>query len=60
MTGETPQLLKFDICVYKKEDIPFEDFVKWATVEYPPKAVPLMKKYGIVKFTQVGLTPSST
>ncbi|GAB1313476.1 hypothetical protein MFIFM68171_03686 [Madurella fahalii] len=56
MDGQTPQLLKFDVCIYRKDGIPYEDFVKWATVEYPPKAVPVMKRHGIVRWTQT-ITP---
>lgn len=46
-------LIKFDVCIYKKQDQSEEDFFNWATKEYPLKAAPLIKKHGIVKWTQV-------
>ncbi|KAK0637412.1 hypothetical protein B0T17DRAFT_614008 [Bombardia bombarda] len=28
-TPQPQQLIKFDVCLYKSDDISFEDFVKW-------------------------------
>uniref|UniRef100_A0A8H7N6V2 EthD domain-containing protein n=1 Tax=Bionectria ochroleuca TaxID=29856 RepID=A0A8H7N6V2_BIOOC len=47
------QLIKFQICIHKKDGIPQEDFVKWCTEDYPPRAIPLMKKHNMVKWTEV-------
>jgi hypothetical protein len=46
-------MLKVDVGLYKKDDVSHEDFIKWATEVYAPKAVPVMKKHGLVKWTQV-------
>lgn len=46
-------LIKFDVCVYKSANVSEEDFFDWATKQYPVKAAPLLKRYGIVKWTQV-------
>ncbi|ETS86009.1 hypothetical protein PFICI_04034 [Pestalotiopsis fici W106-1] len=51
MSRPTP-LIKFDVCIYKKNGMPQDEFMKWATTEYPVKAAPLIKRYGIVKWTQ--------
>lgn len=51
--ANTPQLIKFDVCLYKKEDQPEEEFFHWATKVYPGKAAALIKKYSIVKWSQV-------
>lgn len=45
-------LIKFDVCLYKKDEVSYEDFVEWATKVYPIKAKPLIQKY-VVKWTQV-------
>ncbi|KAK7740929.1 hypothetical protein SLS53_004992 [Cytospora paraplurivora] len=45
-------LIKFDVCIYKKDNIPEEEFFNWATKVYPEKATDVIKKYGIVKWTQ--------
>lgn len=47
------QLIKFQICIHKKDGIPQKDFVKWCTEDYPPRAIPLMKKHNMVKWTEV-------
>lgn len=44
-------LIKFDVCMYKKDEVSYDDFVEWATRVYPVKAKPLMQKY-VVKWTQ--------
>jgi hypothetical protein len=56
--ADSPQLLKFDVCIFKKDDVPFEDFARWVKEEYPPKAVPIMKKHGIVQWAQVRIRRS--
>lgn len=58
--ADIPQLIKFDVCIYKKEDQPEKEFFHWATKVYPVKAAALIKKHGIVKWSQVCLisTPS--
>ncbi|KAK6224034.1 hypothetical protein LQW54_000180 [Pestalotiopsis sp. IQ-011] len=50
--AEATSLIKFDVCLYKGSDITQDEFLAWATKEYPIKAAPLMKKYGVVKWTQ--------
>ena len=50
MASPSP-LIKFDVCLYKKDEISYEDFVEWATKVYPVKAKPLIQKY-VVKWTQ--------
>ncbi|XXH03875.1 hypothetical protein Hte_010283 [Hypoxylon texense] len=45
-------LTKFDVCIYKSDGISEEEFFNWATKVYPVKASPLIKKHGIVKWTQ--------
>ncbi|RYP09571.1 hypothetical protein DL764_001256 [Monosporascus ibericus] len=37
MATQQPQLIKLDVCMYKKDDISFEDFVRYVTEEYPSK-----------------------
>jgi len=54
---QPPQLVKLDVCLYKKPDIAFDDFVKWVTKDYPPRAIPIMKKHGIVQWAQVRILP---
>ncbi|KAK7754483.1 hypothetical protein SLS62_003503 [Diatrype stigma] len=49
-TPRQDQLIKFDVCLYKKDNISYDEFIKYATEVYPPKAVPLMKKHGIVQW----------
>lgn len=44
-------LIKFDVCMYKKDEVSYEDFVEWATKVYPVKAKPVIEKY-VVKWTQ--------
>lgn len=51
--AEMSPLIKFDVCVYKSANVSEEDFFDWATKQYPVKAAPLLKRYGIVKWTQV-------
>ncbi|CAI6087648.1 unnamed protein product [Clonostachys chloroleuca] len=53
------QLIKFQICIHKKDDIPQEDFVKWCTQDYPPRAIPLMKKHNMVKWTETIISPEA-
>lgn len=50
MASPSP-LIKFDVCLYKKDGVSYEDFVEWATKVYPVKAKPLIQKY-VVKWTQ--------
>ncbi|KAI3392887.1 hypothetical protein diail_5020 [Diaporthe ilicicola] len=37
-------LIKFDVCLYKKDEVSYDDFVEWATKVYPLKAKPLIQK----------------
>lgn len=57
MAGTT-ELIKFEVCLYKKDDMPYDDFVKWCTENYPPKAIPIMKKHNIIKWTEVSRVSS--
>lgn len=50
MASPSP-LIKFDVCLYKKDEVSYEDFFEWATKVYPVKAKPLIQKY-VVKWTQ--------
>lgn len=50
MASPSP-LIKFDVCMYKKDEVSYEDFVEWATKVYPVKAKSLIQKY-VVKWTQ--------
>ncbi|KAJ0116111.1 hypothetical protein J7T55_005057 [Diaporthe amygdali] len=43
MASPSP-LIKFDVCLYKKDEVSYEDFVEWATKVYPVKAKPLIQK----------------
>ncbi|KJZ72353.1 hypothetical protein HIM_08279 [Hirsutella minnesotensis 3608] len=47
---DDPQLIRLDVCMYKNDKVSFEELAKYATEEYPPKGVPIMKKFGIVKW----------
>ncbi|RYP65659.1 hypothetical protein DL771_008211 [Monosporascus sp. 5C6A] len=58
MATQQPQLIKLDVCMYKKDNISFEDFARYVTEEYPPKAIPIMKKYGVVKWATTTMPPS--
>lgn len=51
--ANTPPLIKFDVCIYKKERQSEEEFFNWATKLCPVKAAALIKKHGIVKWSQV-------
>ncbi|KAI0843911.1 hypothetical protein F5Y00DRAFT_249943 [Daldinia vernicosa] len=51
-------LTKFEVCLYKKHDISYEDFVEWTTKVYPPKAISIIKKHGIVKWAQIVTPPT--
>ncbi|KAH8201436.1 hypothetical protein TruAng_004360 [Truncatella angustata] len=55
--AQESQLIKVDIRLYKKDEVPYEDFIKWATEVYPTKAIPLMKKHGLVKWTTTAFPP---
>lgn len=46
-------LIRFEVCIYKNDDVPYDEFIEWATKTYPPQAIPIMKKHGMVKWTQV-------
>lgn len=45
-------LIKFDVCLYKKDGVSYEDFAEWATKVYPVKAKPIIQKH-TVKWAQV-------
>ncbi|CAP60211.1 uncharacterized protein PODANS_1_5240 [Podospora anserina S mat+] len=51
------QLIKFSVYLYKKEDIDYDEFLNWVTKEYPSKAAPIMKRHGIVQWTQTVTPP---
>ncbi|KAK4225462.1 hypothetical protein QBC38DRAFT_483072 [Podospora fimiseda] len=51
------QLIKFNVCLYKKDDISHDDFVKWIKEDWTKKALPVLKEYGIVKFTLTTTPP---
>lgn len=46
-------LIRFEVCIYKKDGVPYEEFIEWVTKAYPPQVIPLMKKHGITRWTQV-------
>ncbi|KAI1390157.1 uncharacterized protein F4822DRAFT_225776 [Hypoxylon trugodes] len=50
-------LIKFDVCLYKKDDVSYEDFIGWATGPYAEQVIPLMKKHGLVKWVQTVVPP---
>lgn len=43
MAYPQPPLIKFDVCMYKQDGITFEEFAKYVTEIYPPKAIPVSK-----------------
>ncbi|KAI1633303.1 hypothetical protein F4809DRAFT_32529 [Biscogniauxia mediterranea] len=47
------ELIKCDVCLYRKDDVSYEDFIEWATKVYLPQAVPFMKKHGVVNWTVI-------
>lgn len=57
MSSQSP-LFKVQVCLYKKDDTSYDEFIQWATEVYPVKAIPLMKSYGMVKWTTVGIPQS--
>lgn len=50
----TAELIKLQVCLHKRDDLPYDDFAKWCTEVYPPKAIPIMKKHNVLKWTEVG------
>ncbi|KAH9885053.1 hypothetical protein F4778DRAFT_787455 [Xylariomycetidae sp. FL2044] len=48
--AEQQELFKVEVCIYKKDEVSYEDLIQFATKDYPPRAMPLMEKYGVVKF----------
>ncbi|KAF7537327.1 hypothetical protein G7054_g3806 [Neopestalotiopsis clavispora] len=54
--SDNSKLIKFDVCVYKKDEVPEQEFVDWVTKEWPTRATPLIKRHGVVKLAQ----PSNT
>ncbi|KAK4194830.1 hypothetical protein QBC40DRAFT_290017 [Triangularia verruculosa] len=55
-TQAPTQLIKFSVYLYKKEDLPYDEFIEWVTKVYPTKAAPIMKRHGILQWTQT-MTP---
>ncbi|KAH8649151.1 hypothetical protein BX600DRAFT_474624 [Xylariales sp. PMI_506] len=55
-SNQSTELIKFSVCLYKHEHVSWEDLTKFATVDYPPRAVPVMKRHGLQKWT-VTLNP---
>lgn len=51
--SDNSKLIKFDVCVYKKDEVPEQEFVDWVTKEWPARATPLIKRHGVVKLAQV-------
>lgn len=51
--ANSPELIKFQVCLHKKDDISFDDFIEWSTNVYPTKAKALMQRHGLVKWTSV-------
>lgn len=41
METQESQLIKLQVCLYKHDDTSYEDFTKYATEEYPMRAIPL-------------------
>ncbi|KAK4159050.1 hypothetical protein QBC43DRAFT_304971 [Cladorrhinum sp. PSN259] len=52
-----PHLVKLDVCLYKKEDVSHDDFMKWMQEEYNPRAVPIIKAHGVVQYSQTATPP---
>lgn len=52
MADQTP-IFKFDVGIYKNDNISTADFNKYFTETYPPKAAPVMKKNGILQYSIV-------
>ncbi|KAK3384176.1 hypothetical protein B0T24DRAFT_588769 [Lasiosphaeria ovina] len=48
---------KFTVFIYKKDGVPYDKFVKWATEGNPKEAVPVFAKYGMAQVTQIRTIP---
>ncbi|KAI5924940.1 hypothetical protein F4810DRAFT_103316 [Camillea tinctor] len=46
------ELIKLDVCLYKKDDVSYEDFIEWITKTYAQEVIPIMKKHGMAKWVQ--------
>ncbi|KAK3997953.1 hypothetical protein QBC44DRAFT_346713 [Cladorrhinum sp. PSN332] len=53
----TPHLVKLDVCLYKKDDISHDDFIKWLREDYNAKALPILQEHGVVKWAQTATPP---
>ncbi|KAK0709415.1 hypothetical protein B0T26DRAFT_754627 [Lasiosphaeria miniovina] len=42
MASASAPLFKFTVFIYKKDCVPYDKFVKWATEDYPRKPVPCL------------------
>lgn len=58
MASQAP-IFKFDVCMYKNENISTEDFTKYMTETYPAKAAPVMQRNGVLQFAVVSHIPST-
>ncbi|KAH8893098.1 hypothetical protein GQ53DRAFT_745971 [Thozetella sp. PMI_491] len=54
---QPPPLMKFSVCLYKKDDVSYDDFIKWSTEVYPVKVIPIMKRHGLLKWTETTYPP---
>ncbi|KAK4221599.1 hypothetical protein QBC38DRAFT_461320 [Podospora fimiseda] len=58
MADQTPQqLIKFSVCLYKKPSVDSDEFATWLTKTYAGKAMPIIKKHGIVQWAQTIAPP---
>lgn len=52
MVAQTP-IYKFDVFIYKNDNISSEEFTNYMTNIYAPKAAPLVKRNGILQYAVV-------
>lgn len=53
--AEQPQLLKFLLHLYKAPGVSDEEFSKWYREEYIPRAVNILKDYGVEQYKLVSI-----
>lgn len=52
MAVQTP-IYKFDVFIYKNDNVSSEEFTSYMTNTYAPKAAPLVKRNGILQYAVV-------
>lgn len=60
MAVQTPPIFKFDVCMYKNDNISTEDFNKYMSETFPPKAAPVIQRNGIFQYAIVCNDVNST